>query len=778
MNEETIVPDELLLDDLSEQEIVLETMPEELTSARKILDQFYSGNGSSQKINKLSIRDSSGNELGSISYSYERSTDITNITRGDNMKYVMTYNDSHGRESIGIDGFPVPLLRYAGGDRSVRATYANGDTVVIAYKSIYKIATVTWTNSEDVVIARYKYTYQEGGRMMGIIDILQRKEYNFCYEDGNIVQTTENTISLNAEEDITARHLDNSISYIYNSERKLIKACIRDASGKEQECCHMGEAKGKQVKSSDTGLVESISFANGRNISYEYDVKGKVTQVTDSEEGVTAYTYDALGQLSSETKNGVSTQMTYDSYGNIIAKGRCDENGEITALAKRTYTYGDTVWHDKLTETNGIPILYDAGGNPLSYFGLTFSWERGQQLKSAAGNGKVISYSYNNCGTRISKTVNDIKHEYLLKGEKILRESYGTTVMDFLYDNEERICGLQYNGTLYHFYRNLQGDIIAITDDIGEVVANYSYDAWGVCTITSDTSGVAIAKVNPFRYRGYYFDSETGFYYLRSRYYDPIIGRFINADDPNVLLLAGKEPLGANLFTYCFNDPVNMIDTIGMWGSSIHNGKKQNNSWIYGTVKWAMDCGMCQADAEIVGEANNNVDGEFTGAGFSASRHFNRNGSGQLDSRLEHFQSHYQEAISLWRQGASGPTSPNAFLKLDALRELGIGLHSVQDYYAHLDYDYSGWWEELPTGNGAHHSYSYDKYVSCGVLTDYNIGYFDNEDYHIRRLANTNGKYFHNYVGRENSWRYLDTRSDTINYISYFIQTTGYECLL
>lgn len=93
-----------------------------------------------------------------------------------------------------------------------------------------------------------------------------------------------------------------------------------------------------------------------------------------------------------------------------------------------------------------------------------------------------------------------------------------------------------YNSEPFYFIKNLQGDILSITNKNGTSVAGYSYDAWGVCTIVSDLSNCNIAEVNPFRYRGYYYDSETKLYYLQARYYDPAVGRFINVDDINLIL--------------------------------------------------------------------------------------------------------------------------------------------------------------------------------------------------------------------------------------------------
>ena len=112
----------------------------------------------------------------------------------------------------------------------------------------------------------------------------------------------------------------------------------------------------------------------------------------------------------------------------------------------------------------------------------------------------------------------------------------------------------------YVFEKNLQGDIIAIYNTSGTAVATYKYDAWG--HVLSETG--TMASVNPFRYRGYYYDTETGFYYISSRYYDSKIGRFINADDTDYL---GTDDglISYNLFAYCMNNPVNRFDVNGNW---------------------------------------------------------------------------------------------------------------------------------------------------------------------------------------------------------------------
>ena len=113
-------------------------------------------------------------------------------------------------------------------------------------------------------------------------------------------------------------------------------------------------------------------------------------------------------------------------------------------------------------------------------------------------------------------------------GAKILKETWGTNTLIPLYDNEDSVCGIIYNNKSYYFLKNLQGDIIEILDgDTGSTVVRYGYNAWGACNSVQDYSGCNLANINPFRYRGYYYDTEIQKYYLQSRYYDPFVGRFI-----------------------------------------------------------------------------------------------------------------------------------------------------------------------------------------------------------------------------------------------------------
>ena len=205
-------------------------------------------------------------------------------------------------------------------------------------------------------------------------------------------------------------------------------------------------------------------------------------------------------------------------------------------------------------------------GNPLSYMGMNLTWEKGRQLKTLKKSGTLSQYIYDNDGRRIQKTVGDKVTYFYLDGEKIIaqKEESGER-MDFLYDEKGTPFAFEYQGKMYFYQTNLQGDIIGIVDSKGSQVVVYRYDAWGEVLVSSDASGFGLSQINPLRYRGYYYDQETGLYYLQTRYYDPKVRRFLNADDANVLTKDSEQLMEKNLYAYCDDNPVMYRDDTGMF---------------------------------------------------------------------------------------------------------------------------------------------------------------------------------------------------------------------
>ena len=210
-------------------------------------------------------------------------------------------------------------------------------------------------------------------------------------------------------------------------------------------------------------------------------------------------------------------------------------------------------------------MTYDSAGNPLQWKGNVLQWDRGRRLIGYGSNG----YTYDSGGIRQSKTVNGITHTYYTEDGTIHKEelSDGNKLI-YGYD-ESGIASIEYGNTRYYVQKNVQGDVVALVDGNKAVVAKYIYDAWGNHKVldaagTENTSDDFIGNINPIRYRGYYYDRETGLFYLTSRYYDPETGRFINADD--VSYVNPEIINGLNLYAYCGNNPVMNKKSEGMQG--------------------------------------------------------------------------------------------------------------------------------------------------------------------------------------------------------------------
>ena len=308
--------------------------------------------------------------------------------------------------------------------------------------------------------------------------------------------------------------------------------------------------------------------------TYLFDELGNITKIWDAENSqqIADYEYDDKNQLIQETiyhYNGSSLTSTdvfhyiYDGAGNLQRV----TNAAGTAL--ETYTYGNSSWADLLTGYNGRTINYDGAGNPLNWYnGSTFTnltWTNGRQLSSITkSGGGTYRYTYDMAGYRSSKVVDGVTHYYHTLGGKLVRESYGSTILDFIYYPDGTPLAMRYSAdggdsySTYYYVLNTHGEIIQLVHPYGDIVAEYQYDAWGNILSASGSR----AEINPLRYRGYYYDSETGFYYVGSRYYDPAVGRFINAD--SAIGQIGNVQ-GINMFAYCFNNPVNMSDPTGNW---------------------------------------------------------------------------------------------------------------------------------------------------------------------------------------------------------------------
>ena len=322
----------------------------------------------------------------------------------------------------------------------------------------------------------------------------------------------------------------------------------------------IAKAEGAAEKRTTT-LVKSVETPAG-TYSYEYDKLGNIISVANGSY-VTSYEYDSLNQLTRVNDEKAGKTITYSyTNGNITEQKEYEyTTGELgEEIASKTWSYTDSVWSDLLTNFNGTPIAYDEIGNPLSIGSKQLTW-LGRQLQSVADGENTIEYAYNGDGNRISKTVNGVKTEFIYNGDILAGQITGDDKIVFMYDNNSDIFGFVLNGTEYYYIKNAQNDVTAIADKDGNVLANYAYDSWGKITeITGDT---ALAEQNPIRYRSYYYDFETEWYFLSSRYYNAEACRFVNSDNYALPTSTPTDITDKNLYSYCDNNPIVRADVDG-----------------------------------------------------------------------------------------------------------------------------------------------------------------------------------------------------------------------
>ena len=373
-----------------------------------------------------------------------------------------------------------------------------------------------------------------------------------------------------------------------------------------------GLAYSKEISYNKTrvsNVYDSLKITGNDNTTtigsfgYAYDALGRITGEEDIAAGTSkSYVYDMAGRLVRENNSALNKTYTYayDSVGNVTSKkthAYTTASTPGTATATTAFSY-DTTHPDRLTSFGGKAITYDQQGCPLTYDGKTYTWTRGKLTKVAFGGGISLNsgnralvpsisseywtYTYNGNGQRTQKKYtclpplgNEALYDYVTSkttnytydhSGRLVKEltttvskNSGTTTSSivYLYD-DSGIIGMLKDGASYYFHRNIQGDVVGVYNGSGTKLVTFKYDAYGNCTVNGDTS---IAQYCKIRYRGYYFDAETGLYWVQTRYYSPEWCRWISPDSMGYL--DPETAHGLNLYAYCINDPINYIDPSG-----------------------------------------------------------------------------------------------------------------------------------------------------------------------------------------------------------------------
>ena len=558
-----------------------------------------------------------------VSYTYDEGDRIKSIKHG-GTTYAFEYDGFGNQTMVKAGDRTIESYRYAPNNGPLKTvTYGNGDTQEILYDKEARIKSRRWNGqSTDTV----RYEYDAYGSLEKETDLVNGRIDKDQYDmTGRLVQSTtlEKNTGASGEPTVANTHTVQSLEIgydNYNRVNRLVQSLegsktktglvYGDASKTQRPGLSYGlTVDGKQRQSlaydamarctketmtlpggqkrencftygtlrhlTDTDSLLSAMSNGIESWSYEYDNVGNITKITSGTKVIT-YQYDELNELIRENNGvlGTTVLYTYDAGGNMTSRKTYDyTEGTLQTIKKNeTFTYRSDGWKDQILSWNGYRYTYDAGGNPTLLRGVPLTWGEGRRLKKVSLSWGTVDFAYDSDGKRVKKTSGNTETKYYYNGStlsglvKTTTGSVGTTktTVQFVYDAEGKPFLLRLNGKTDYFYLyNGLGDVVGLVDSSNQVVVRYQYNSWGKVTSTQDTSGVSLATLNPFRYRKYVYDPETGLYCLGSRYYDPEVGRFVNADDTDVIFAKPQELGSKNLYAYCDNNPVAREDYAG-----------------------------------------------------------------------------------------------------------------------------------------------------------------------------------------------------------------------
>ena len=535
------------------------------------------------------------------------------------------YKDSNDMLCLDLDGTIVTTgLKFtAGAWHTVGISYdtedPNDSQVVFKYKNlrfyldgkIEERKITTWFNYSNLslLIGRRYDTesidnYNDSYPLLGQIEMLAVSNY---YVSASTLNNLSNEI--------------NGINKIneYNELDMLRYSKVYSGSKQILSNYYSYKTNSKYQNALSSIIEEESKFYGSSHYirSYKTDSLGNVTNVSDSVFGSHAYTYNSRGFLIKED----NTSYTYDDNGNMITSGNS------------TYKYDNL---NRLISINGDSIFYSFTnpGNPRLFKDTEYKFEGRRLVGISEDLGvdeqQTVDYTYNSNGLIIKKVLGywyaddrdseEYTTKYYYDGEKLITEIGPRNRLDFLYDENGILYGLIKDSSRKYFYiRDFMSNILGLVDDSGNIVVKYKYDAYGNRISITDTSGCDLGNINPFRYKGYYYDDDVEMYYCKSRFYVPSWHRWLNSDSINYL--EPKNITSLNLFTYCNNNPVMYVDENGKFPGLITamligavigafvgvvgqaGADVLSNLWKYGfkTYEWSMSSWQTYVGAAVGG---------------------------------------------------------------------------------------------------------------------------------------------------------------------------------
>ena len=559
-----------------------------------------------------------GVSKGSSSVEYTYSSDLlTALSTASGTEYSFTYGAFDLASSVKVGSRTLISHTYSNDANRwlTRSDYGNGDYITYSYDSMGRISGTGYEDNASAI----GYIYDNNGNLGILTDGItgRRTKYAYDFQDrlmryeetgsghSNTVQwgyDDKNNLSSQTQ---TLNGATYTTNYTYDNDNRL-KQATTDGKSANYTYDVYSRMTGITAKSGTKSVVTTgITYkdpsttttssqvykwtAGGTTYTYTYDTRGNITAISDGSK-TTTYVYDSLDQLTRENNQaaGKTWVYTYDNGGNILTKKEyAYTTGTLgTALDTISYGYGDSTWKDLLTSYDGQTLTTDAIGNLTNDGTWSYTWQHGRQLAQMSkpnGSGtENINFTYDAQGHRIAKeheTVVEVDGEVYRNGSSARYSYLGDTLTDmqwieidgsessfhFTYDTTGPMS-MTFYGTEYFYLKNAQGDVTGLVDSSGTQVVAYTYDAWGNILTTTGSMADSLGYTNPFRYRGYFYDTETGLYYLNSRYYAPGVGRFINADE---YVSTNQGILGDNGFAYCQNNPVRYGDSQGTFINTV-----------------------------------------------------------------------------------------------------------------------------------------------------------------------------------------------------------------
>lgn len=517
--------------------------------------------------------------------------------------YGFTYDVFGNTTAASIAGNQVISYEYeAQNGKLLKTIYANGDEIRYTYdtQDRFSISYLKPAGSSEQRLN--SYIYNKEGNLCKVTNHLSGKTYELDYDFLDRLMRVRDESGVCYEYTYDA---NNQMIRMFHTDgrAKLTTGYTYDKDGREKEV----RVAGKFTRSTDydnLGRVTKQSFSaeNGDtsmsmtykypdaeknkeyalpsemdvqecSYSYKYDRNGNITEIQrvphkGSTEKILkdTFQYDERNQLIRENSQSQDKTIVYayDQGGNLKSvKEYAYTEGTLpeTPVHEETGTYSST-WKDQLLNWDGTAMTYDAVGNMLTMGDTVYTWTMGRKLASV-DNGRKAQYFYDHTGARVKKVVDGVATNYHMAGDLLASETRNGGTIWYVYDSGANLVAIIIAGKYYYYVRNIQNDIVALVDESGKTVVNYVYDSWGkLLSITGslkDTVGIQ----NPFRYRGYYYDNETGMYYLKNRYYDPGLRRFIGSDAITTVEASLETFHNRNLYIYCNQNPIVRSDSKG-----------------------------------------------------------------------------------------------------------------------------------------------------------------------------------------------------------------------